>query len=498
MAQQAHADTAFKISTLAQLSGVSKELIHHYLREGLLPRPKDRARYENLHLRLLRLIKRLREERFLPLPVIREIVSLNQFDPDQIELVLLSGADPTGPGNSLPDDIAMSPDELRERAGLTNETLESYVELGLLRPSGSERDPHFHRHDLNLVSLLQRATQLGIPLDSFRTIRSYVEVAFELEQDLFLPPKLARRDLGDLAREFAVRKEVVTGFVVNVLAGLVNGLLYGFLDEAVRHARSVDESIYEPSEAFLRKHGLEQKLEQLRRDVGRRPDDIGLVRSLTRLFVVCGRYREAIFVADQARPRVPPDGELARLLGRALLLHGEMPRGIDVLEAIEDPDPVALAYLASAMFSKLAEAGNVEATLRGAQQVVQLVFEAVDASQRLPAVDRLEVHLVAGWILTSLSGARHLQSRGVEILEKAFEDCHPCAEPLVEPDFQRLRGRLTSAYLLHQCATTWRLDPPETEARREALRTEVFRIDPACEMARRLFLEPPSPPRAEP
>lgn len=498
MPSRSASDPSFKISVLAERSGVSKELIHHYLREGLLPRPRARARYEGIHLRLLQSIKRLREERFLPLPVIREILSFNDFDPDQVELLFLSGADPTGASGNLPDDVAMSADELRARTKVTAEQLEAYIGLGLLRPSGTAKSPHFHRHDLNLVSLLARGTEMGIALEAFRTVRSYVELAFELEQDIFLPPELARRDLGDLAREFAARKEVVTGFVVNVLHGLVNGLLYGFLDDAVRRATAVDESVYQPSAAFVRKHGLDEQVERLRERLGRQSKDIGLLRRLTRLLTLCGRYREAIFVGDQARAVDPRDREIARLLGRALVLHGETARGMAVLESIEDPDPVALAYLAAAQFSELAAAGGVEPALKGAQLVVQRVGEAVDAAEGLARADGVEVQLVAGWILTSLTGARHLQAKGVTLLEQAFEACDSRADEPFEPAFLRLRGRITGAFLLHQASPCWRLDPADAEARKEGLRTEVFCIDPASEMARRLFLEPSTTQRVRP
>jgi DNA-binding transcriptional MerR regulator len=66
------------MAELAARSGVSRETIHFYLREGLLPRPRKGGRtvayYGADHLDRLRLIRRLREEKYLPLAVIRRLL----------------------------------------------------------------------------------------------------------------------------------------------------------------------------------------------------------------------------------------------------------------------------------------------------------------------------------------------------------------------------------------------------------------------------------------
>ena len=70
-----------KISELAERSGVSAGTIKHYLREGLLGNgdevkrtSKNMAYYPEDFVERVRLIKRLQEERFMPLRVIREVM----------------------------------------------------------------------------------------------------------------------------------------------------------------------------------------------------------------------------------------------------------------------------------------------------------------------------------------------------------------------------------------------------------------------------------------
>ena len=67
-----------RMRELEQASGVGRETIRYYIREGLLPAPdrasRNSALYTDSHVARLRAIKRLQEERFLPLAVIRSLL----------------------------------------------------------------------------------------------------------------------------------------------------------------------------------------------------------------------------------------------------------------------------------------------------------------------------------------------------------------------------------------------------------------------------------------
>ena len=88
-----------KMSELAERSGVSAGTIKHYLREGLLGSDDDVLRtsrnmayYPEEYVRRIRLIKRLQEERFMPLRVIRELMA---DGPERAERVIeFRGPDP--------------------------------------------------------------------------------------------------------------------------------------------------------------------------------------------------------------------------------------------------------------------------------------------------------------------------------------------------------------------------------------------------------------------
>jgi DNA-binding transcriptional MerR regulator len=85
-------DGMLRMSELARRSGVSAGTIKHYLREGLLGSgdevrrtSRNMAYYPEVYVDRVRLIKRLQEERFMPLRVIREVMA---DDPERAARVI--------------------------------------------------------------------------------------------------------------------------------------------------------------------------------------------------------------------------------------------------------------------------------------------------------------------------------------------------------------------------------------------------------------------------
>lgn len=73
-----------RMRELERLTGVGRETIRFYIREGLLPEPErasaNSAYYRDEHVTRLRAIKRLQEERFLPLAIIRALLDSEDGD----------------------------------------------------------------------------------------------------------------------------------------------------------------------------------------------------------------------------------------------------------------------------------------------------------------------------------------------------------------------------------------------------------------------------------
>lgn len=73
---------------LVTRSGLSRDTIHFYIAEGLLPPPVRKSRnmawYDEVHLDRLRYIQKLKEERFLPLKAIKAVLEENPGGDDSL------------------------------------------------------------------------------------------------------------------------------------------------------------------------------------------------------------------------------------------------------------------------------------------------------------------------------------------------------------------------------------------------------------------------------
>ena len=128
-----------KMSELAERSGVSAGTIKHYLREGLLGgdaqvrrTSRNMAYYPREYVERIRLIKRLQEERFMPLRVIKERI--------------LEGAVQQGDGERV------SAAEARRRYDVPRNVLDRLAEIGVLTPSARGYDAD----DVKIIEAIAR------------------------------------------------------------------------------------------------------------------------------------------------------------------------------------------------------------------------------------------------------------------------------------------------------------------------------------------------------
>jgi DNA-binding transcriptional MerR regulator len=133
-----------KMSELAEQSGVSAGTIKHYLREGLLGAgdevvrtSRNMAYYPREFVERIRLIKRLQEERFMPLRLIREVMA---EDPEQaarlieIEDRILERAIEAREGGRV------SRAKVRGTYDVPDNVLRRLEELGILTPTARGYD----------------------------------------------------------------------------------------------------------------------------------------------------------------------------------------------------------------------------------------------------------------------------------------------------------------------------------------------------------------------
>jgi DNA-binding transcriptional MerR regulator len=156
MAASAASEASLKMSELAERSGVSAPTIRHYIREGLLGDGEDIRRtsrnmayYPPELVERIQLIKRLQEERFMPLRVIKEVLEEN---PERVSALLeledsileraLAGA----------EHGRVSTKEIRERYEIPANVLQRLKEIGVLTPGRGGYDTD----DVKIIEAISR------------------------------------------------------------------------------------------------------------------------------------------------------------------------------------------------------------------------------------------------------------------------------------------------------------------------------------------------------
>ncbi len=145
-----------KMSELAERSGVSAGTIKHYLREGLLGgreevkrTSRNMAWYPPEYVDRVRLIKRLQEQRFMPLKAIRRVL---EEDPERLsalveveDRILERAVRATETGR-------VSRAEVRRRYDVPDNVLQRLAELEVLTPNGRGYDAY----DVQIIEAIAR------------------------------------------------------------------------------------------------------------------------------------------------------------------------------------------------------------------------------------------------------------------------------------------------------------------------------------------------------
>lgn len=154
-------DGHLKMKELAERSGVSAATIKHYLREGLLGdgegvvrTSRNMAWYPVEYVDRLKLIKRLQEDRYMPLKVIRELLDEG---PERVQAVVAAEDRLLEHLSSIEQHERMSRADVNERFELPEVVLDRLSEIGVLTPSKDGYD----REDVAILEAMVRFREGG-------------------------------------------------------------------------------------------------------------------------------------------------------------------------------------------------------------------------------------------------------------------------------------------------------------------------------------------------
>src|ERR1700742_910718 len=190
-----------RMGELAEASGVPAPTIKHYLREGLLPEgvktSRNMAYYPPEFVDRIRLIKRLQEERFMPLKAIKGVLDEGT---DRAE-ALLALEDQILDRALGGEKTRTSAADVRKRYGVPKEVLDRLAEIGVLTPNSRGYSPS----DVTIIEAISRFRaggydeQIGFTVYDTLRYKTALEELVRQEVDVVMG-----RPAGRVPRERAV------------------------------------------------------------------------------------------------------------------------------------------------------------------------------------------------------------------------------------------------------------------------------------------------------
>jgi DNA-binding transcriptional MerR regulator len=502
VASLAARDGRRRIRTVVRETGVSKELVHHYLRQGLLPRPRDRALYDDRQVRLLRQIRLLREDHHLPLETIRDLFELFDFDPARIEALTLCDSlskriTKFATQGELLSPETMTAEGLVASVGIRRERLAEYVESRMVIPVVVDGEDRFSVYDANVIALAERGAALGVTFEWFRTIASYVRVAFDLAHTAFYgSPAPVEADPNRALADFFVRREVGDSFVLNVLHSLTHGRIRDLMEQPRpwRQLGGLENVVYRPSPSFIAKHELRRHVDEARRSLGESPEEVDLWCRVSDLLLHTGSYDEAAFFIQEGIEKWSEEPSLRFAHGKVLVLAEEPDRGRQELARATElgsTDPRVPAYEALALLARSSEHERPETVIVDSAPILELAEKALRTASRRDDWRAVEARILCGWMLASLPPLFKSEERGLRILVDARRSLAQCDLGGWLPGLHE-RFTINAAYLLFDCQTRGVGAPAHAETTElpdpDDLRNEICRLDPQSAFAETAFL----------
>lgn len=313
MSEQKGEKELFTISELARRSGVTPATIKHYVNEGLLSPVKKTGKtmawYDEESVKRVVLVRSLKQERFLPLSVIKRLIGEGSLTSAAVEL---DHSIYPSPETNL-EERQFSLRELAAETGQEEDRIVRLAESGILHPTrdNTGKPRYFSELDAKIAQIVRQREEDGLSFEySSRLLRQYskaMEKAVARDIQLFISMVLADPDTDDPLPLFNRDDDSVNLFLFYARRKF-NRL---YVDEALRQVAAFPER-------FSRWVPLHMQ------DVGRRltglplaPEDIDALRELSELF----QARTDRQVEPDSSGTAPTDSPIQNLVGvvRAVL-----------------------------------------------------------------------------------------------------------------------------------------------------------------------------------
>ncbi len=211
-----------KIRDLVRRTGVSKETVHYYIREGLLPRPRKRGRniadYDERFVERIRLVKELQDNHFLPLSIIKSIIKFQKKSPEYGENLLRLSSDHFRPVDRLLPTEIIGEEEFRKTTGMGEKWLTKMEEWKIITPVVRNEEKTYSQDDITLARLVLEMEKIGLgPRDGFdpEALKHYRDLFHEIvamSYSYFQEATLDKLDPEEYSRRMLQGREIMSTF----------------------------------------------------------------------------------------------------------------------------------------------------------------------------------------------------------------------------------------------------------------------------------------------
>ncbi len=229
-------------------TGLARSTIHHYIREGVLPRPtktgRNTALYDEDFVQRAHLVKQLQQKTHMPLAAIRDALhSLPQGTAGTVDLETFASVTRTIADNlRLASERELTRDELAHAAGVDPLAIDGMAAAGLLDPIERDGVVRFSPLDARIALAVTRIREAGATVErgfgrSPEVVRAYLDHLTELARTearaiVHFMPRLSELDiatfvtrmtepLGDLVA--AVHRKALVLAIMDLIDGGIDG-----------------------------------------------------------------------------------------------------------------------------------------------------------------------------------------------------------------------------------------------------------------------------------
>ena len=228
-----------KIGQLVKKTGIPKETIHFYLREGLLPKPRkagvNSAEYGDAHLEQLMLVKDLRENYYLPIAEIKKILKNRKKQSAEDQAMAMARHKYFRPLGQLLFMEIRGRDQFRKVTGLGETWLKKMEDWGVLSPRMDDGVPVYAHDDAIIGKLMVNMDDLGFgPGDGYdpkdlKHITDFIRNYVSSGNNRYLKKNLEKVASGQLSEEGCQFTEVMSLFFYHMYRKLVREQFFEML-----------------------------------------------------------------------------------------------------------------------------------------------------------------------------------------------------------------------------------------------------------------------------